>query len=625
MGFTASPAIRVLLTLALLVLVVGAGVIGLDLRRATFDATRQIRFRSDISRGFDYGHRAWADGYADIYDRALAHEAKTGDRLHFNYGPFRLLAMTGWAAINANDANGYNHADRWQDDRPFSAPVLRLNTAMELVAAALVGALVFCWIGRAPPRPDQARTPDARRAGAAGLALLGAGLVWFNPASLMNAHGWPLWDIWIVPFFLAAVLLISYDRWFWAGTLIAVGAMFKGQQLIVAPWFVFAALFMGKPDAALRWVAGFVGALGLCVSVWMIGVPYELAATLPHPDPQRMPLRDPAGARWNRAAMGWVAVVVALTAVMGLGHWTRRGGPRIHALAAAAGAGLLLTIFLVLGEGRWWWAAAPAVIGLAAAVWGFPRRLHGPLIALAGGAALLLCMPLFGASTGWLTIGYQRGTELFPMLQVADAHNIPGIMVGQFGLDNRRAMELELFTFSRDSLGPLWLLPPLTLKLTTLLKALFFATLVVLSLAAGRHLRARDPRFLAAAVGVWLWMFLLLPQMHERYLLFATLLSATLVAIDWRYALMTALLCISTTLMTVRTMIGANFGRRRSLPDGMWDREAILWVRGVTDAAYPGMAWAVVACGVLVLLVALRRPRRPLLKPQNGSQDIDAS
>jgi len=627
MGSTASHAIRALLLLSLLALVAGAVVIGIDLRRATFDATQSIRFRGDIRRGFDYGYRAWADGYADLYDRALAYETKTGEHLHFNYGPFRLLAMTGWAALNASDGNGHNNASRWQDDRPFSTPILRLNTAMELAAAALVAALVFVWVRRRAVRRACERAGPCLRetARAAGLALLGAALVWFNPASLVNAHGWPLWDIWIVPFFLAAVLLVSVDRWFWAGVLIAVGAMFKGQQLIVAPWFVLAALFMGRPDAMLRWVAGFACALGVCVSVWMLGVPYDLAEKLPHPDPDRMPLRDPAGARWNWMAIGWVAAAGGLTAAMGLRHWTKRGDRRLFALITTLAAAALLAFVLVLSGGRWWWAATPAVLALAAAVWWCPRRLHGPWIALAVGAALLLCMPLFDASSGWLTIGYQRGTKLFPTLQVAGAHNIPGILTGQFGLHNRRAMDLELFTLSRDTLGPLWPAPALTVTLPLLLKALFFVTLASLAVAAGRHLRARDPRFLAAAVGTWLWMFLLLPQMHERYLLFAALSSAALVALDWRYLLLTALLSLSTALMTLRTMIRASGSWRADSPPGWLEPQTIDGVLDAANRAYPGMAWAVLTAGVLVLLAALRRPHTPINTPEPASQDRPAS
>jgi len=258
-------------------------------------------------------------------------------------------------------------------------------------------------------------------------------------------------------------------------------------------------------------------------------------------------------------------------------------------------------------------------------VWWCPRRLHGPWIALAVGAALLLCMPLFDASTGWLTIGYQRGTKLFPTLQVAEAHNIAGILTGQFELHNRRAMHLELFTLSRDTLGPLWPWAALTVKLPLLLKALFFVTLAALSFAAARHLRARDARFLAAAVGAWLWMFLLLPQMHERYLLFAALMSAALVAIDWRYLLLTALLSLSTMLMTLRTMIRTNGSWRREPQHGVWDPRTIDVVQDAANHAYPGMSWAVLAAGVLVLLVALRRPRSAAATPEAGSEDSQQS
>ena len=58
---------------------------------------------------------------------------------------------------------------------------------------------------------------------------------------ILDAHGWPQWDVWILPFYLFAALVALKNRWFWCGCLLALGAMFKGQLLFVVPFFVLLA------------------------------------------------------------------------------------------------------------------------------------------------------------------------------------------------------------------------------------------------------------------------------------------------------------------------------------------------------------------------------------------------
>ena len=74
---------------------------------------------------------------------------------------------------------------------------------------------------------------------------------------ILDAHGWPQWDVWILPFYLFAALAALKNRWFVCGCLLATGAMFKGQLLFVAPFFVLWPLWQKRWNRALRVLAGF--------------------------------------------------------------------------------------------------------------------------------------------------------------------------------------------------------------------------------------------------------------------------------------------------------------------------------------------------------------------------------
>jgi len=90
---------------------------------------------------------------------------------------------------------------------------------------------------------------------------------------ILDAHGWPQWDVWILPFYLFAAFAALKNRWFWCGCLLAVGAMLKGQLLFVAPFFVLWPLWQKRWLPTLRVLAGFVVAIALIVSPWLLRTP----------------------------------------------------------------------------------------------------------------------------------------------------------------------------------------------------------------------------------------------------------------------------------------------------------------------------------------------------------------
>ena len=113
--------------------------------------------------------------------------------------------------------------------------------------------------------------PPEHRAWICGLAA--AAVVWLEPSMILDAHGWPQWDVWIVPFYLFAVLAALKNRWLACGCLLATGAMFKGQLLLVAPFFVLWPLWQKRWTCALRMLAGFAATTGFLVSPWLLRNP----------------------------------------------------------------------------------------------------------------------------------------------------------------------------------------------------------------------------------------------------------------------------------------------------------------------------------------------------------------
>ena len=91
---------------------------------------------------------------------------------------------------------------------------------------------------------------------------------------LVSAHAWPGWDSWVIPFFVYALLLVSLDWWFCAGVVLALGALCKGQQLLVAPLFMLGVmsivmtkgvglLFTTVPGWAILTVAAVLSGAGV--------------------------------------------------------------------------------------------------------------------------------------------------------------------------------------------------------------------------------------------------------------------------------------------------------------------------------------------------------------------------
>jgi hypothetical protein len=273
---------RVALSLLIIALLLG----GIQLRRWTWAETRHVRFQHDIVNAFYWGSQTLAEGrrlspdeasanswtaflrgYFALYDRVKRKAYEHDYRL--DYPPLRLFVMSIWAKLVRKDFPGVD------DGHPkHIKPLLNANLFCELLSTVAIFLLVRLWVHRASGATGSRflhRVPAESRAWICGLAA--ASVVWLEPSMILDTHGWPQWDVWILPFYLFAALAASTKRWFWCGCLLAAGAMLKGQLLLVAPFFVLWPLWQKRWTRALRLLSGFASTTALVVSPWLLRTP----------------------------------------------------------------------------------------------------------------------------------------------------------------------------------------------------------------------------------------------------------------------------------------------------------------------------------------------------------------
>jgi len=519
---------------------------GLQLRRQFWDQTVPIRFTGDVSNGFNWGVKASVLGYTHLYDISQPSS-------QLDYAPLRLWIMMQWANWAKTNYPSAYQRDRWNPKYEFNEPMLTFNTAMELASALAAFGLVWIWVrrrislapvsrgegrargqitGNPAPHPDplpwlQGRgrlihplTHPWRGVARATAAAL---LIWFNPALIWNGHAWPQWDGWVVTFFLWGALLASIDAWFWAGAVIAIGIMCKGQTLAGAPVLLLWPLLGGQFKAAARFVIGLALAGALVLWPWLTD--------------------DPAAERWLYGVAGAMVAIAAL-ALLGAGfRWPRRRLPLRH------------------------WPI---------------------LLAAVAAAALWLCIPYFHADTAPLQRAFEYGANKFNDLARPEVNNLPSILQTHFHWK------------TDDAATTLRLLGTYDLTLKQLLWSVYALCVLLCGLAAAMQARRRDPRLLLALATPWILFFALLPQMHQRYLVWGAAITALAIGVDISLALLHGVITAAAWGMQAHSMLKDHYNFSPS------------WLQFLA-ATHPGAGYVVLLCGVIFLYVAL------LLRPASGA------
>jgi len=280
--FASEFARRALLAFLIVALFLG----GVQLRRWIGGSTRHVRYQHDIVNAFYWGSETLKEarrlspnegaansltgfcrGYFALYDR-VKDKADQKD-YGLDYPPLRLLVMAIWAKEVRNQFPGVD------DGHPkLVNPLLKINLFCELLSAVAIFFLVRLCMQRCSRTTRSSLLPGLplrHRASICGLAA--ASVAWLEPSMVLDAHGWPQWDVWILPFYLFAALAALKNRWFVCGCLLAAGAMFKGQLLFVAPFFALWPLWQKRWNRALYVLAGFTATAAVIASPWLLRTP----------------------------------------------------------------------------------------------------------------------------------------------------------------------------------------------------------------------------------------------------------------------------------------------------------------------------------------------------------------
>ena len=612
---------------------------GLRLRRWTWELAKPVHFLSDINRGYYWGNVASGpEGYLNLYEK-MVHEVDATDgpergkwSLFLDYAPLRLAVMTWWG--HRVRAAGLPDPGKWRHDYAFHWPPLWFNAAMELIGVVSTFFLVRRWVivsDRGPPAESWPREwmnrlrlrrssvrPDLSEALAAPhcpfrgwwQGLVAALLLWFNPVAITNAHAWPTWDMWVPAMYLLGLLAASYGRWFWAGAVIGVGGMLKGQLYFGAPVFLAWTLLNGDWRNALRWACGAAAGVAAVASPWLVTyIPadaladqYKLQATFG--SSRQFPAWI-VERLWNRPAIIWSGGVLLVAIVLPFVTRDRRprvrhGGELIAAVLLQwpifARFGIVPAVALI--------AASLAVLLSARLIRRWPDRLV--LVFGATAAALLGGVHFFDASNAWWRCGINYGTHHYPQMHMGAA-NLPALLNHRFGWQSPAETMFTLGTHK------------VTVQQAT--RGLFYAGLAVSLWAVARQARRRDPRLLVAVVAPWLVFFSLPTQIHERYIIYGAAVAAVCVGQSIGMALLGVFLTAVAWVTSVRIMLGnplqtGAFGAHLQTyaPDWFGPTSGFTLYFNL-NRTYPDVAWAVLLAMLVTVYVAVTTTRRPVPSP----------
>ncbi len=519
--------------------------------------------------------------YLNVYDE-IEQTAADG-RYGLDYGPGRLLVMALWTRhVRAT----YPLITTWQPQYAYSAPVLRFNTCCELIAAIGTFFLVQFWVRRGKIREgrleDGERPPSTLHpppstlhplSSATLLGLLAALLVWFNPGTLVDAHVWPQWDVWVMPFYIWALYLASSNRWFTAGAIFGVGIMFKGQILFAAPLLILWPLFAGRPISSLRFIVGFLAAVAIVTCGWLVNrtEAWIWIGTVVVAAIAQLPLR--------RLIPPWraVGIVVAcivlwpwlphkwLVALTSNWSWLRLERPN------------LITLWAVFG-----------LIALTAAIAFSPRKLLAVHVAAVIAASTFSAGWMFHGSRGWFDLGFGYGTYKHLAMSNNSA-NLPAILAAPpYGWH----LPDIVFTLNIPRLHLNWPVP-----MRSALGLSYFVAVILCSIGTAIKSRRDDPRILIAFVAPWLLLFALMPQMHQRYLMWAGVFSATMVGVSLGMTLMHLLLSALAAATIFNQLLSS-------------DPNFAPTIHRTISGFFPSMGWLIALCAAVFLYGAMMGSRR---------------
>jgi hypothetical protein len=620
--------------LTLFAVVAAGAYYGVTWRRAMWEATRTVRFTFDITNGYNLGHSVvtatnvppgqpipWRDyftAYLDSYKSAV--NSHPDGQYELDYAPGRLLIMSMWVK------HLWEHnITAWNREYQTTAPLLMVNTVASGLSAIAIFALVRHWRRLRDGLPFCPRWFHPYRELPAVAAMLA---VWLNPALIWETHAWPQWDCWLLPGFLFGVLAISKDKWLLGGFLVAFGAIFKGQVIMVAPVLILWPIFAGRPLEALRFVIGVALLAALIALVWI--------------------------AREPMARLYLAGCLMAIAAGAGLTGFRRKFD--VTGIVAACAAAVLVMLAVFKPKLFDWriqgYATLLASLVALAPRW-TPRKLLPLLITAATAGAIFLAGAVWGERYDWFEVSYHYPTNRRLEMAIGPITNLPGILrFGQFhwrlndivfgaigsrhltfmirigvvsvaallaimpivlAILDRRPLAAKIGLWSVRFLPALlvaWIFPwdqPMPMRL--LLVWIFTATIILCGIGAAIQSSRRSPRVILAVFVPWLLMFAIMPQLHERYLIWA----AVVLSAGFGLSLGQGLLAVVVMFFAWVNMLPAMLHRDHNfMPD------ALQMARGMQ----PGAGWAVLLLGAVYLYLVLT-PEKKFLATDGAPMNTD--
>lgn len=573
------------------------------------DDVRDADGRPLTTPPLNYLYRGWVERFDDVYERGQADE-----KFDFDYVPLRLLIPTLWVRqIQA----GKPTQTEWEDGFAFTRFMLTVNQALTAFTAIGMFLLIRHWVlraGRAPePSPvvrlldrtswrihavssERGRVSaplekptDARVIKAWALAGLGALLVWWEPNILIESHIWPQWDLWIVPFYVIAVYLCSTGWWFCAGLSLGVGVMMKGQLFFGLPVLMLWPIFDARPGNAARLLTGFAtGFLGVAAP-WLLQ---------------------------TGEAVRYVVLVGGMAAAIASCKLARKDIVLAIALPVVVLVVVAPTYFAEANDGAWDTRAVTlakaAAFVLVAGAWFLPRRSLGVVVAASLCVSVVVAALSFGGTWSWWHIGFGYGTHHYQKLYMGPSpNNLAALLsdvyrwelydvVTTFPIPASLAAMPMLADYVQDG--------RLVVTIKLLMTSLFVVAIPLCAWGVARHARRNDPRFLIAITAPWVILFAVLPQMHERYLFWAGVVSVACVGASSGGFFLYLTVSLFSFAMILHCQLRDDPNEYLIYP--RWLAETLMTARYVLVRAHPGLGWAMLLIAAVFLYMTLTPSRR---------------
>ena len=204
-------------------------------------------------------------------------------------------------------------------------------------------------------------------------------------------------------------------------------------------------------------------------------------------------------------------------------------------------------------------------------------RTFVAIVALAFASFVLLASHQFGGSWAWLTVGFP--TSRYKTMSMGPLHNLPSLLAQNWGW----RLNMPFAAVGLEMPMRQWLIHSYTV------------CLVIVGIGVARCDARRNASLFVGLVAPWVLLFALLPQMHERYLVWAAMFSILLVAAHPTLIIVHVLLTLQSISMTSNTQLGSS-GQQNIVGPQWW---------GVIERIGPGAGWLTLSIALLLLVLSL--------------------